>query len=178
MNESSIYVSNLNRALKSIKSDIIVDFICSDAARIIVVTNKVTISSDLQSIKHYVKDTNCINSNKVNSPRFLQSKSYLKIISLLYLQKNTAISLNSNVIKSIIKVNHIFNNIILALKPHVIKVFLKSDIAIVWIDIWNVQSRSNTKMLINRCFNVGNYIATIWRANMNPRVSQCKNCWR
>jgi len=33
-------------------------------------------------------------------------------------------------------------------------------------------------MLINRCFNVGNYIATIRGANMNPGVPQCKNCWK
>ena len=50
--------------------------------------------------------------------------------------------------------------------------------AIVWIDIWDVQSGQNTKMLINRCFNVGNYIATIRGANMNPGVLQCKNYWK
>ena len=33
-------------------------------------------------------------------------------------------------------------------------------------------------MLINRCFNVGNYITTIQGANMNPGVPQCKNCWK
>ena len=50
--------------------------------------------------------------------------------------------------------------------------------AIVWIDIWDVQSGQNAKILINRCFNVGNYIATIRGANMNPGVPQCKNCWK
>ena len=34
------------------------------------------------------------------------------------------------------------------------------------------------KMLINRCFNVGNYIMIIWGANMNPSMPQCKNCWK
>ena len=33
-------------------------------------------------------------------------------------------------------------------------------------------------MLINRCFNVGQYIATIQGANMNPGIPQCKNCWK
>ena len=33
-------------------------------------------------------------------------------------------------------------------------------------------------MLINRCFNIGKYIATIWGANMNPGILQCKNCWK
>ena len=48
--------------------------------------------------------------------------------------------------------------------------------SIIWLDIWDVQSGSNTKMLINRCFNVSNYIATIQGANMNPSVPHCKNC--
>ena len=33
-------------------------------------------------------------------------------------------------------------------------------------------------MLINRCFNVGNYIATIRGANMNPGIPLCRNCWK
>jgi len=32
--------------------------------------------------------------------------------------------------------------------------------------------------LTQKCFNVGSYIATIWGANMNPSVPQCKNCWK
>jgi len=100
-----------------------------------VVTNKVANSSDLQTIEHYVKGANHINSNEVNSPRLPRSKSYLKNISLLYFQEDSANLLNSNVVEKIIKDNYIFNNIMLASKPCVIKVSLKSDMAIVWIDI-------------------------------------------
>ena len=78
----------------------------------------------------------------------------------------------------ILKQNQIFNNVILVLRPRVIKVFPKSDMSIIWIDIWDVQSGSKTKMLINRCFNVGRYIMTIQGANMNPGISQYKNCWK
>ena len=39
--------------------------------------------------------------------------------------------------------------------------------AIVWIDIWDVQSGNNAKVLINRYFNMDSYIATIHEANMN-----------
>jgi len=49
--------------------------------------------------------------------------------------------------------------------------------SIIWINIWDVQSGSKTKSLINRCFNIGRFIATIWKANMNPGILQCKNCW-
>ena len=47
MKESGTHIANLNRALKSIKSDISVDFICPDASSIIVVTNKVANPLDL-----------------------------------------------------------------------------------------------------------------------------------
>ena len=161
MSESGAHVLNMNRVLKNIKSDIIVDFICSDVANIVVVTNKVMAALDLQSIKQYVKDASCINSKKVDSFRLPHSKSYLKIIGFSYLQENTGNPINSNVVENIIKENHIFNNVMLVLKPYVIKVFLKSDMVIVWINIWDIQSESNAKMLINRCFNVGNYITTI-----------------
>ena len=108
------------------------------------------------------------------------SKSYLKIIRIPYYphSDNRQTKLSSDDIQSILKQNHIFDNISLASKPRVIKVSPKSDMALVWIDIWDIQSGKNAKMLINRCFNVGNYIATIRGANMNPSVPLCKNCWK
>jgi len=67
--------------------------------------------------------------------------------------------------------NYIFDNILLVLKPRVIKVLSKSDMVIIWLDIWDVQSGSKAKGLINRSFNVENYIITIQEANMNPGLS-------
>ena len=75
--------------------------------------------------------------------------------------ENTNIPMNSSVIKTILKNNHIFNNILIVLKPHVIKVSPKLNMAIIWLDIWDVQSGSKTKGLIDRCFNIGSYITTI-----------------
>ena len=47
--------------------------------------------------------------------------------------------------------------------------------AIICIDIWDVQSSSKAKFLINRCFNIRNYIAIIQGTNMNSVVPQYKN---
>ena len=77
--------------------------------------------------------------------------------------------------EDVIKKNYIFVNIVLASRPCIIKVSPRSDIAIIWIDIWNVQSSSNTKRLIYKCFNIGSYIATVRDTNMNPSIPQCKN---
>ena len=49
--------------------------------------------------------------------------------------KNTSIPINSSTIETILKNMYFFNKISLASKLNVIKVSLKSDIAIVWIDI-------------------------------------------
>ena len=70
-------------------------------------------------------------------------------------------------IKSLIKSNHIFNDLMLTFKPRVIKASPKSNIAVIWIDVWDIQSSTNIKMLINRCFNIRRYITTICGANIN-----------
>ena len=161
MNESSNHVANLNRTLKNMKMDVMIDFICSDPLNIMIITNKITLTSDLQIIKNYVKTANSIDSNGIKVPWLLQSKSYLKIIGIPYFHKVLLSPITSKDIEDIIKQNQIFNNIALASKPYIIKVSSKSDMAIIWLDIWDVQSGSKAKSLINRCFNVGNNIATI-----------------
>jgi len=114
----------------------------------------------------------------MESPRLPQLKSYLKLISIPFLSKKTNSYITSDEINNILKTTHIFNDMVLASKPRVIKVSPKSDMAIVWIDIWDTQNRTKVKCLINRRFNVGSFIATIRSANMNPGVPQCKNCWK
>ena len=71
------------------------------------------------------------------SPDLLQLKSYLKIIDIPYIMEGTNIPINSSIIESIIQSIHIFNDMCLASKPHVIKALPKSDMVIIWIDIWD-----------------------------------------
>jgi len=114
--------------------------------------------------------------DKVEASRLPQSKSYLKILGISYLCKNSNTPISANVVEKIIKDNYIFNNIVITSRPRVIKISSKLDMAIIWLNIWDVQSKTKTRSFINHCFNVGSHIATIQGANMNPRVSQCKNC--
>jgi len=129
--ESSSYVTNMNSTLKNIKLDVMVDFAQVDSRGIIIVTNKVVFSLNLQTIENYIKNANHINAEGVNVLRLPQSKFYLKIIGILYLQEKTLTPITSSVVEEIIKRNHIFNNVILALKPCIIKVSPKSDMAII-----------------------------------------------
>ena len=167
MKKSSYYISNINRTLRNIKSDVLVNFICSDPLGIMIVTCKVTSSSDLQVIKNNIKNVNYTDITDVNTSCLLQSKSYLKIIGIHYFQYDSSNYLILKDVEDIIKQNQIFDNVILVFKPHVIKVSSKSDMAIIQLDIQDVQSRSKAKGLINHCFNIGNYIAIIRGTNMN-----------
>ena len=179
MKNSSLHIANINRLLCNAKSDILVNYIRSDNSDIMVIMNKVAQQSDMAIIDQYVKSLNDINSLQVEKPCLPKLKSYLKIIGIpFFLHANSQEKLTANDIKLILKQNHIFDNISLMSKSRVIKVSPKSDMTIVWIDIWNVQSGTNAKMLINRCFNVSNYIVTIREANMNPGIPQCKNYWK
>ena len=180
MKNSSTHVANINRSLRNAKTDVLVDYIQSNNAGISVIVNKIAQQSDISIIDNYIKNFNNINSLQVEDACLPMSKSYLKIIGIPYYpySDNCQTKLSLDDIQNILKQNHIFDNISLASKPRVIKVSPKSDMASVWIDIWDVQSGKNAKMLINRCFNVGNFIATIRGANMNPGVPLCKNCWK
>jgi len=133
MEDSSNHITNLNRTLKKIKSDIMVDFIHQEQSGITIVTNKVISLLDLQTIEKYVKNANHIEANEIEVLWLSQSKSDLKIINIPYLGENTNIPITSDIVKYIIKKNHIFNNIVL--KPCIIKVSPKLDMAIIWLNI-------------------------------------------
>ena len=136
MKNSSLNVANINRELRNAKTDVLVNYVHSDNMGITIVTNKVTQQSDLSIIDHYVKNSNDINTLQVEDSRLPKSKSYLKIISIpFYPHSNSQEKLTSLDIKTILKQNHIFDNISLASKPRIIKVSPKSDMAIIWIDI-------------------------------------------
>ena len=127
---SNIYVANINRLLKGIKLEISTNFIYSDN-RVIITTNKVASTSDINIVKKYIKELKDINSNDIMSPRLSQSKLYLRILGIPCFIENTNLFIMSDIIERVIKTTHIFDNTILAFYPRVIKASPKSDIAMV-----------------------------------------------
>ena len=99
--------------------------------------------------------------DQIFSPRLPQSKLYLKIVGIPYISEHLNIQILYNEVKDILKANYVFNNIILASKPRIIKISPKSDMVIIWINIWDTQNGSNARKIINRCFNMGSFIATV-----------------
>ena len=69
MVKANAYVSNLNRFLKRVKSEYFVDFIYTNNKRLLITTNKVVITSNLNIIKKYIKDLNNIGYNDIESSR-------------------------------------------------------------------------------------------------------------
>ena len=117
MKDASTHIININRALKSIKLNIIADFIRLDGKNIVISTNNVTNPSDLQEIGRYVKNSLVVEVDQIKFPRLPQSKLYLKIVSIPYLSNQTNTRLSVNEVEKILKNNHIFNDIVLASKP-------------------------------------------------------------
>jgi len=177
MNNAGIHVNVINGMLKGIKSTLRAEFIRPATQSIIITTNNVPAPSDFSIIERYIKSIDGIGINEVAVPRLPQSKSYLKITGIPYLQSN-GLAINSDDISNYLKNSELFEGITLAAKPRVIKASPKSDMAIVWVDIWDSQNGSKAKALINHSFNFGKHIATFRGTSMNPGIPQCHNCWK
>ena len=175
---SSKHITNFNRALKNTKSEAMMDFTYINQNSIVIVTNKIASSLDLQTVEKYIKNIEYFNSEDINISHLPQSKSYLKIIGIPYLLEDTNILITLDFVKTTIKNNYIFNDIAIISKSCIIKVSSKLNIAIIWLDIQDVQSGSKAKDLINRYFNVESYTTTIQGVNINLEVPQYKNCWK
>jgi len=111
--QANKHVENINRLLKNIKSEISANYICSYNKDIIVITNKVAAFSNLNIMEKYIKDLNDVDSNNIMSLRLPQSKSYLKILGILYFVEDTNLSIILDIIKKVIQSNYIFNNLVL-----------------------------------------------------------------
>ena len=69
MKDLSTHITNINRALKNIKSDVMADFICIENRGVVIITYKITGALDLQTIERYIKNTNNIEANQVEASR-------------------------------------------------------------------------------------------------------------
>jgi len=86
MSDASTHIFQINALLKNVKSSMRSEFIRPCSGRITIITNNIPNPSDLSIIEKYFKSVEGINGNKIPSPRLPQSKSYLKITGLPYLQ--------------------------------------------------------------------------------------------
>jgi len=97
--QSYMCIANINRQFKDIKSETSVDFIYSDDKKIVVTTNKIAVSSDLNIMEKYIKKLNNVDSSNIMSPRLPQSKFYLKILGISYLVDDINILVTPDIIE-------------------------------------------------------------------------------
>ena len=169
-------IANINEHLKNSNSDVITNFIRLSSNRVIITTNRPANESELSRIENFLKKINNIDPSSIEASHLPKFKSYMKIIGLPLNSESGMIT--SDFIKSVLKEIHLFKDATLASKPCVIKASPKSDKVVIWVDIWDSQSSSVAKNIINRRFNIGRHIATIRGTNTNPGIPQYKNCWK
>jgi len=75
MVQLNTHIANINRLLKNIKSNFLVNFIQSNNKGIIVTTNNVAATSDLNVIEKYMKDLDDIDPSNIMSPRLSNQSS-------------------------------------------------------------------------------------------------------
>ena len=63
--DSSNHITNINRVLKNIKSETMVDFVQPENSDITIITNKVMLALELQTIENYIKNINYIEAKGV-----------------------------------------------------------------------------------------------------------------
>ena len=131
VSQANTHISNINRLLKGVKSEILANFIQFDNKEIITTTNKITANSDLKLVEEYIKKLNDINSNQVMCSCLSQSKFYLKILEIPYYIVNTNSPIIFDIIEKVIKDIHIFNDIVLASCLCIIKASPKLNMAII-----------------------------------------------
>ena len=152
INSAHIHISNINKCLKNSKLDIIADFIRINVNGIVIMTNKLASDLNLSMIKKYLKNIQNINLDSIESLYLSKSKSYMKIVGFSYSSESGV--LTSDVMEAVLKKSHLFKDTILASKPRIIRASPKSNKVMVWVNIWDSQSGSCVKNIINCRFNI------------------------
>jgi len=171
-------VESCNRGLVEAHSKLRVESMCKAWDGISMSTNFVASAAELEVIKQWLKKVAGLAASTVVEPRLPQSKSFLKILGILYWGNNSSLPITQAQVESVIANTPIFEEVVLASRPRIIKASPSSDMSVIWIDIWDSQKGSKGKTLINCSFNFGCHIATVWGTAMHPGVAQCHNYWR
>ena len=176
LNTANTHINQINGLLKSYKLVISINYIRETNNGIMITTNNVASPSNLSLLEKYIKGIDNIETNDI-SPQLPQSKSFLQILGVPYFNNETN-PIKTDRVENILSNTHLFNNVTLLSRPRIIRASKNSDMAVIWVNIWDSQNSTKAKTLINRSFNFGQHIATVCGTSMNPGILQCHNCWK
>jgi len=89
MGEANSYIFQINTLLKNIKSDLQTEFICPFPGGLSINTNNIPNPSDLLTMEKYLKSIAGANNKEVLASQLPQSKLYLKITGIPFIQPNS-----------------------------------------------------------------------------------------
>jgi len=66
--QANEHISNINRLLKGVKSDVLANFIYSNNKEVVITTNKTVVTSNLNMVEKYLKKLNNVDLDNIMSP--------------------------------------------------------------------------------------------------------------
>ena len=170
-------VKSCNKSLVSACFKLRVESVHKAWNDVFISTNFVASAEELEVIKQWLKKIAGFGKDTEVEPRLPQSKSFLKILGVSYWDSNSSLPITPTQVAEALSTSPLFEGITLASIPRIMKASPSSDMSVIWINIWNSQKGSKSKILINHLFNFGHHTATVRGTAMYPGVAQCHNCW-
>jgi len=174
---AALAVLSCNKGLVEARSKLRVESVRKALDGVSMSTNSVASAAELEVIKQWLKKTAGLGENTEVEPRLPQSKSFLKILGILYWDSKSSLPITPVQVETALSNSPLFEGVTLASMPRIMKALPSSDMLVIWIDIWDSQKGSKGKTLINCSLNFGYYTATVRGTAMYPGVAQYHNCW-
>jgi hypothetical protein len=165
----------INHGLEQNKSKLRIEAItgASRVSGFTLITIGVANTCDLEILKLYIG--HALNTTQNFDLGIPQSKSYLKIVHVLYFMNNAPIT--PELVGEVMKCHELAENFVLASPPRITRNTKDSDSCTVWFNLWDLQNGKRAVPLVNRWINIGGWTSTIRATSMHPGMPQCHNCW-
>ena len=145
-------VESCNRSLVEAYSKLRVESMCKVWDGVSMSTNFVASAAELEVIKQWLKKVTGLNSTVMVEPHLPQSKSFLDIP---YWGNNSSLPITQTQVEAVIASTPVFEGVMLASCPCIMKALPSSNMFVIWIDVWDSQKGTKSKTLINHSFNFG-----------------------
>jgi len=124
-------VESCNRGFVEAHSKLRVESVRKAWDGISMFTNFVASAAELEVIKQWLKKVAGLAASTVVEPRLPQSKSFLKILGIPYWGNNSSLPTTQAQVESVIANTPIFEGVVLASRPCIMKVSPSSDMSVI-----------------------------------------------
>jgi len=128
-------VQSCNKGLVSACSKLRVESVHKTWDGVSMSTNSVAFAAELEVIKQWLKKTANLGDVTEVEPHLSQSKSFLKILGIPYWDSKISLPVTLAQVAEALSSSPLFESVILASMPHIMKASPSSDMFVIWIDI-------------------------------------------